>query len=66
MTTALLPFDAPLPAPAASEAPPLVPRLVADAGKDAAYAYAEFLTATIRNPNTRRAYARAGLGCSRS
>ena len=60
MTTALLPFDAPLPAPASSDVPPLVPRLVADAGEDAAYAYAEFLTATIRNPNTRRAYARAG------
>lgn len=60
MTTALLPFDAPPPARTPTETPPLVPRLVADAGSDAARAYAEFLTATIRNPNTRRAYARAG------
>lgn len=39
---------------------PLVPRMVADEGGYAARAYAEFLTATIRNQNTRAAYARAG------
>jgi len=37
----------------------LVPALIADAGEAAAWRYIEFLTANIRNPNTRRAYARA-------
>ena len=37
----------------------LVPALVADAGEDAAWRYVDFFTANIRNPNTRRAYARA-------
>jgi hypothetical protein len=36
----------------------LVPALIADAG-DAGWRYVEFFTAKIRNPNTRRAYARA-------
>jgi site-specific recombinase XerD len=40
----------------------LVPALIADAGEPAAWRYIEFFTANIRNPNTRRAYARA---CSR-
>ena len=40
----------------------LVPALIADAGEPAAWRYVEFFTANIRNPNTRRAYARA---CSR-
>jgi site-specific recombinase XerD len=40
----------------------LVPALVADAGDAAGWRYVEFFTANIRNPNTRRAYARA---CSR-
>ena len=40
----------------------LVPALIADAGEQAAWRYIEFFTANIRNPNTRRAYARA---CSR-
>lgn len=42
--------------PAASH---LVPALIADAGETAAWRYIEFFTANIRNPNTRRAYARA-------
>ena len=36
-----------------------VPLLVAAEGEAAAWRYVEFLTANIRNPNTRRAYARA-------
>ncbi len=37
----------------------LVPVLIADAGDAAGWRYVEFFTANIRNPNTRRAYARA-------
>ncbi|MGD9714075.1 MAG: tyrosine-type recombinase/integrase, partial [Thermomicrobiales bacterium] len=37
----------------------LVPLLIADAGERAAWRYIDFFTANIRNPNTRRAYARA-------
>ena len=37
----------------------LVPALIADAGDTAGWRYVEFFTANIRNPNTRRAYARA-------
>ena len=40
----------------------LVPALIADAGEQAGWRYVEFFTANIRNPHTRRAYARA---CSR-
>ena len=40
----------------------LIPSLIADAGEQAAWRYVDFFTANIRNPNTRRAYARA---CSR-
>jgi site-specific recombinase XerD len=36
-----------------------VPAAVVDAGDAAAWRYLEFFTANIRNPNTRRAYARA-------
>jgi hypothetical protein len=39
-----------------------VPALIADLGNPAAWRYVEFFAANIRNPNTRRAYARA---CSR-
>ncbi|MGI4748233.1 MAG: site-specific integrase, partial [Janthinobacterium lividum] len=39
-----------------------MPALVVDLGEQAAWRYVEFFTANIRNPNTRRAYARA---CSR-
>ena len=37
----------------------VVPALIADLGDDASWRYIEFFTANIRNPNTRRAYARA-------
>jgi len=37
----------------------LVPALIADCGDQAAWRYVEFFTANIRNPHTRRAYARA-------
>src|SRR5271167_4934034 len=40
----------------------LVPALIAAAGEQAGWRYVEFFTANIRNPHTRRAYARA---CSR-
>ncbi|MHB0695257.1 tyrosine-type recombinase/integrase [Roseomonas mucosa] len=40
----------------------VVPAVVAQAGEQASWRYVEFFTANIRNPNTRRAYARA---CSR-
>ena len=36
-----------------------VPALIADLGDEAAWRYVEFFTANIRNPHTRRAYARA-------
>ena len=38
---------------------PIVPALVADLGDAAGWRYAEFFKANIRNPHTRRAYARA-------
>ena len=37
----------------------LIPALIVDAGDQAAWRYIDFFTANIRNPNTRRAYARA-------
>src|SRR5271166_5233732 len=37
----------------------LVPALIAAAGEQAGWRYVEFFTANIRNPHTRRAYARA-------
>ncbi len=40
-------------------AAPVVPALIADLGYDASWRYIEFFTANIRNPHTRRAYARA-------
>jgi hypothetical protein len=40
-------------------APNVVPALIADLGDAAAWRYVEFFTANIRNPHTRRAYARA-------
>jgi site-specific recombinase XerD len=40
----------------------IVPALIADLGDAAGWRYIEFFTANIRNPHTRRAYARA---CSR-
>ena len=44
---------------AASAAGPILPALIADAGEKASRRFIEFLTATIRNANTRQAYARA-------
>jgi site-specific recombinase XerD len=38
---------------------PILPAIVADAGEHAGRRFIEFLTATIRNANTRRAYGRA-------
>lgn len=37
----------------------LIPALIAAAGEQAAWRYIDFFTSNIRNPNTRRAYARA-------
>src|ERR1700681_4204424 len=37
----------------------MIPTLVADAGDQASWRYIDFFTSNIRNPNTRRAYARA-------
>jgi site-specific recombinase XerD len=37
----------------------VVPALIADAGAEAGWRYVDFFTANIRNPRTRRAYARA-------
>ena len=37
----------------------VVPALIADLGDQASWRYVEFFTANIRNPHTRRAYARA-------
>jgi hypothetical protein len=36
----------------------VVPAVIADLGDEAAWRYVEFFTANIRNPHTRRAYAR--------
>ena len=60
------PTDIQLPAiiqPAAITADPraanLVPAIIAKLGEEAGWRYVEFFTANIRNPHTRRAYARA-------
>jgi hypothetical protein len=37
----------------------LIPALIADAGDQAAWRSIDYFTSNIRNPNTRRAYARA-------
>ena len=47
---------------AASSFSAVVPVLVASIGDQASWRYVEFFTANIRNPNTRRAYARACSG----
>jgi site-specific recombinase XerD len=39
----------------------LIPALIANEGDQASWRYVDFFTANIRNPNTRRAYARACL-----
>ncbi|MBV9783944.1 MAG: hypothetical protein JO264_09000 [Acidisphaera sp.] len=45
--------------PPASADTYIVPALIADAGNAAGWRHVEFFTVNIRNPNTRRAYARA-------
>jgi site-specific recombinase XerD len=50
---------APIDALLALDTAPLVPAIIAARGDAAAWRYVEFFTANIRNPNTRRAYARA-------
>src|SRR4030081_2097904 len=52
-----LPAVLPPAAPAAFHA--MTPSLIADAGDQASWRYIDFFTSNIRNPNTRRAYARA-------
>ena len=44
---------------AAPTAGPILPAIIADAGEKAGKRFIEFLTTTIRNANTRQAYARA-------
>src|SRR3977135_3143666 len=39
--------------------PYILPAIIADLGDQAGWCYVEFFTANIRNPHTRRAYARA-------
>jgi site-specific recombinase XerD len=57
---AQLPAIIPLgPVAVAADPVALVPALIAAAGAAAGWRYVEFFTANIRNPNTRRAYARA-------
>lgn len=58
---AVIPPDRPGTLAALSDAH-VVPALIANAGEQAGWRYVEFFTANIRNPHTRRAYARA---CSR-
>jgi len=55
------PHSAPSPAAAGNGLPAaqVVPAMIADAGEQAAWRYIDFFTANIRNPHTRRAYARA-------
>ncbi len=43
----------------ATSSGPILPAIIADAGEQAARRFIEFFTATIRNGNTRRAYAKA-------
>lgn len=59
MTSDQLPAPIPPGALTTRTDPHLVPALIADAGDQASWRYVEFFTANIRNPNTRRAYARA-------
>jgi site-specific recombinase XerD len=62
MTDDQLPAVIELIAPTAVATPTdtyLVPALIADLGDQAGWRYVEFFTANIRNPHTRRAYARA-------
>jgi hypothetical protein len=42
-----------------------IPELIAAAGPEVTETYIDFFTATIRNRNTRQAYARAAVPCGR-
>ena len=59
---AVLPSGAVAPAVSDDTLYKVVPAIVAALGDQASWRYVEFFAANIRNPNTRRAYARA---CSR-
>ena len=59
MSTGLLAPEAPVEDQPVALPALVVPALVADMGEAAAWRYVEFFAAAIRNPNTRRAYARA-------
>jgi site-specific recombinase XerD len=56
---AVIPSSDVIASPIDAYAATLVPALIADAGDAAGWRYVEFFTANIRNPHTRRAYARA-------
>ncbi len=60
--TSLVILETPTARMPASPGSPVIPALVASRGDAATWRYVEFFTANIRNPHTRRAYARA---CSR-
>ena len=51
--------DHPVQRPDAVPGDALIPSLIADAGEQVAWRYVDSYTANIRNPNIRRAYARA-------
>jgi site-specific recombinase XerD len=57
-----MPTDITTYAPAIISLPGGLPDIITAAGDKTAWCFVEFFTATIRNPNTREAYARAG-GC---
>ena len=61
LPTVQRPLSAPSSAAAINGLPPaqVVPALIAGAGEQAAWRYIDFFTANIRNPHTRRAYARS-------
>jgi integrase/recombinase XerD len=57
----LIPLAATTPEQLRQEADTTLPRLIAEAGVTAAFAFDEFFRASIRNPHTRAAYSRAVL-----
>ena len=59
MRSELIPIPSAAEIPALCPAAELVPALVAAAGERASMRCLEFFAANIRNPHTRRAYARA-------
>ena len=54
-----LPSSSPVTLPVQSPNGPIIPLLIAAAGEQACIRFLEFFASTIRNPHTRRAYARA-------